>query len=113
MTLDLFLTLLIVFVVVLIIFKVLRKLLTLAICILIIYFMYFNFFTWEGAVKLATFIETMNRAAYKVEMKEIYQNGKKIEYQIDPTISNKEGDETVEFVSCKRYGPIVLCEKKD
>ena len=113
MTLDLFLTLLIVFVVVLIIFKVLRKLLTLAICILILYFMYFNFFTWDGGVKLATFIETMNKDAYKVEMKETYQKDKKREYQIDPTISSKDGEETVEFVSCKKYGPIILCEKKN
>ena len=113
MTIDLFLTLLIVFVVVLIIFKVLRKLLTLAICILILYFMYFSFFTYEGALELAVFVETMNRAAYNVEMKEINHSGKKTEYQIDPTISNKEGDETVEFVSCKKYGPLIICEKKD
>ena len=111
MTLDMFLTLLITFVVVLIIFKVLRKLLALAICILILYFMYFNFFTWEGAVELATFVETMNRDSYKVEMTKIKEEGKKIDYQIKPTVSSKDGEETVEFVSCKKYGPIKLCEK--
>ncbi len=113
MTLELFLTLLITFVVVLIIFKVLRKLLTLAICILIIYFMYFNFFTWEGAVKLTTFIETLNRDSYRVEMTEIDNDGKRIEYEIDPIITSKDGEESVEFVTCKSYGPVVLCEKKD
>ena len=113
MTLDLFLTLLIVFVVVLILFKVLRAVLTIAICILILYFMYFNFFTWDGAVKLATFIETLNRAAYKVEMKEVAKEDKWVDYQIDPIITSKNGEVSVEFVTCKKYGPIVLCEKKD
>jgi hypothetical protein len=113
MTIDLFFTLLIVFVVVLIIFKVLRTVLTIAICILILYFMYFNFFTWDGAVKLATFIETLNRTAYKVEMKEITKEGKRIDYQIEPTISSKNGEETVEFVTCKSYGPVILCEAQD
>ena len=113
MTLDMFLTLLITFVVVLIIFKVLRTVLTIAICILILYFMYFNFFTLDGAVKLATFIETFNRDAYKVDMKKIKEEGKRIDYQIKPTVSSKDGDETVEFVSCKKYGPVILCEEND
>ena len=113
MTLEMFLTILIVLVVAIIFIKVLRKILSLLICILLIYFIYFNFFTWEGAAKFTTFIETLNKDSYRIEIKEIYHDSKKNEYQIDPVIKSKDEEQVVEFVACKRFGPLKLCEKKD
>ncbi len=113
MTLEMFFTILIALLVFIIFIKVLRKILSLLVCLLLIYFIYFNFFTWEGAAKFATFIETLNRDAYRIEIKETYHNERKNEYQIEPVIKSDDEEKSVSFVSCKHYGPLKLCEKKE
>ena len=74
MTLEMFFTILIILLVFIIFVKVLRKILSLLVCLLLVYFIYFNFFTWEGASMFTTFIETLNKDAYRIEIKEIYHD---------------------------------------
>jgi hypothetical protein len=78
-----------------------------------LYFIYFNFFTWEGAAMFATFIETMNKDSYRIEIKEIYHDNKRNDYQIEPVIKSEDEEKEVAYVSCKHFGPAKLCEKKE